>query len=80
MSVTEKPKIEPFFLSINETAEALNTCPSQVYVMLGNGSLQAVKDGTRTKVIYESVKQRAATLPKATIKPPKPRRTGAPTP
>src|SRR5262245_48168667 len=59
MTLVEKVSIEPIFLSISATAETLATSPSEIYQRLARGELTAVKDGSRTKVTYESVKRLA---------------------
>ena len=68
MTLVEKVSIEPIFLSISATAETLATSPSEIYQRLARGELTAVKDGSRTKVTYESVKRLADSLPKANVK------------
>jgi hypothetical protein len=68
MTLVEKVSTEPIFLSISATAETLATSPSEIYQRLARGELTAVKDGSRTKVVYDSVKRLAASLPKARVK------------
>jgi excisionase family DNA binding protein len=68
MTLVEKVSIEPIFLSISATAETLATSPSEIYQRLARGELTAVKDGSRTKVNYDSVKRLAESLPKASVK------------
>ena len=68
MTLVEKVSIEPIFLSISATAETLATSPSEIYQRLARGELTAVKDGSRTKVTYDSVKRLAESLPKASVK------------
>ena len=48
---------------------------SQVYVMLGRGELDAVKDGSRTLITLESIERRQAALPTAKFKSPRPPRS-----
>jgi hypothetical protein len=69
MTLIEKVSAEPIFLSISATAETLAMSPSEVYARIARGELDAVKDGVRTKVKFESVKRLGAALPKAVIKP-----------
>jgi hypothetical protein len=80
---TEHPKLmasvavmplEPFALSPKETATIENCGVSVVYERLARGEYEAVKDGTRTKILVESIKRRRASLPKAMFQPLKPRR------
>jgi excisionase family DNA binding protein len=60
--------IEPIFVSIAAAAEILATSRSEIYQRIARGELQAVKDGARTKITFESVKRAAAALPKATVR------------
>jgi hypothetical protein len=53
--------------------QATGESRSQIYARIGRGEYEAVKSGSRTLVIYESIKQRIANLPRAKIAPPKPR-------
>jgi len=71
---------EPLFLSIADTADALATSRSEVYQRIARGELDAVKDGARTKVKFESGKRAAAALPKANVRlyVRRPQRTSAP--
>jgi len=60
--------VEPIFLSVAAAAESLATSRSEIYQRIARGELDAVKDGARTKITYESVKRVAAALPKADVK------------
>jgi excisionase family DNA binding protein len=66
--------VEPIFVSVAAAAEILATSRSEIYQKLARGELEAVKDGARTKITFESVKRAAAALPKASIKLYTPRR------
>jgi excisionase family DNA binding protein len=61
--------VEPLLVSIADAASILATSRSEIYQGLARGELDAVKDGTRTKVTFASVKRRAEALPKAQLKP-----------
>jgi hypothetical protein len=54
--------------------EILHMGRSKLYDLLGEGKLQAVKDGTRVMVTVESIKQYQDSLPPATFARPKPPR------
>jgi hypothetical protein len=69
--------LEPLTLTIAQTEQATGESRSQIYVRIARGELEAVKSGSRTLVIYESVKRRIASLPRAKIKPPKARKPRA---
>src|SRR5262249_24298045 len=60
--------VEPIFVSVAAAAEILATSRSEIYQRIARGELEAVKDGSRTKITFESLKRIAATLPKANIK------------
>jgi excisionase family DNA binding protein len=57
--------LEPILISVADAAEVLATSRSEIYQKLARGELEAVKDGSRTKITYSSVKHVAAALPKA---------------
>jgi hypothetical protein len=67
--------LEPLTLTIVETQHVTGESRSQIYARLGRGEYEAVKSGSRTLILFESVKRRIAALPPAKIKPPKPRRS-----
>jgi hypothetical protein len=60
-------------VSIADTGKILNRSRASVYVMLGDGKLTAVKDGSRTMVLIDSIKAYQASLPVASFTPTKPR-------
>jgi hypothetical protein len=62
-------QLEPFALSPKETGIVENCGESTVYERLARGEYDAVKDGTRTKITFESIKRRRAGLPRATYQP-----------
>jgi hypothetical protein len=66
--------IEPKYLSIADTAGHLAISPWSVKMLLRAGQLRAVKSGTRTLVEFASVKEHAASLPKAEFLPPSSKR------
>jgi hypothetical protein len=68
-------RLEPYALSPKETAVVENCGVSVVYERLARGEYSAIKDGTRTKILVESIKRRRAGLPRAEYKPLKPRTT-----
>jgi hypothetical protein len=62
--------LEPFAISIKETARSESCCVAAVYNRLARGEYVAVKDGRRTLVLWESVKARRAKLLPAVFKAP----------
>lgn len=59
-------------LTIAETAEIIGS-RTKVYDLIGLKHIQAVKLGSRTRVIAESLEAFLASLPEAKIAPPRPR-------
>jgi Helix-turn-helix domain len=68
--------LRPLMLGIKATCLLIGISRSSVYEAIGNGELDAVKDGDRTLITMESIERRQAALPRAKIKPPKARPTG----
>ena len=67
--------LEPTAVSIPVARQLLgNKSHSCLYDAIGRGELVAVKDHTKTLITLESIKQYMASLPRAKIKPPTPRR------
>jgi hypothetical protein len=66
--------IEPLTLTIAQTEQTTGESRSQIYVRVARGEYEAVKSGSRTLILYESIKRRIAALPRAKIKPPAPRK------
>jgi N-methylhydantoinase B/oxoprolinase/acetone carboxylase alpha subunit len=60
--------------SVRECAIIENCGRSVVYERLARGEYEAIKDGSRTKMIVESIKRRRDSLPRAVFKPLPPRR------
>jgi hypothetical protein len=61
----------PVLESINQTCRRYDICRSYLYRLLGDGKIEAVKDGKRIKVIVASADAHFTSLPKAKIKPAK---------
>jgi hypothetical protein len=61
-------------VSIPVAGEILDKGRSTIYELLGLGKLRAVKDGDRTLVLIESIKEYQASLPVGTFAPPRPHR------
>jgi excisionase family DNA binding protein len=60
--------VPPALLSIKETAAHLGLHRATVYLLVGDGKLDAVKFGKRTLITMPSIKAFIATLPPAKIK------------
>jgi hypothetical protein len=63
--------LEPFAVDIPTTKRLLSKCRSRIYDAIGDGDLDAVKDGKKLLITLESIRRFQAKLPRATIKPPR---------
>jgi hypothetical protein len=61
-------QLTPVHESIIQTCLRYNICRSYLYRLIGDGKIEAVKDGKRIKVIVASADAHFASLPKAKIK------------
>jgi hypothetical protein len=64
----------PITVSIKDAQAITGISRSRVYELIGLGELDAVKDGDRTLITMASIERRQSALPRAQIKPPKPRK------
>ena len=60
-------------LTIAETANAIGAGRTRIYNLIAEGRLRAVKLGTSTRIVAESVAELVAALPSASIKAAEPR-------
>jgi hypothetical protein len=72
--VSDEAGIEPLAVPIDKVKGITGESRSKVYELIGDGTYEAVKAGSRTLVLYESIKRRIAALPRAQIKTQPPRR------
>jgi hypothetical protein len=70
------PFFHPLRTSVpkREAQHVLNIGKTKLHDLLGEGKLVAVKNGVRTEITVESIKQLQADMPRATFKPPPPPR------
>jgi hypothetical protein len=68
--ITDSDGLEPLTVTIPRAVQLTGESRSRVYELIGDGTYEAVKSGSRTLIIYESVKRRIAKLPRAKIKAP----------
>ena len=61
-------EIEPFAVSIKEAERLTGLCRTSIYLAVGRGELEAVKDLSKTKITYASIKRREASLPRVKFK------------
>jgi hypothetical protein len=66
---TPKPKPEPEWESVADTAAATGECRAWIYEHIARGDYEAVKDGKRLLVNVASRREYYASLPKAVITP-----------
>ncbi len=66
--------IEPIAVTVDQTQRLTGESRSKIYELLGAGVYQGVKAGSRTLIVYQSIKDQFANLPKANIKTLPPRR------
>ena len=64
-------RIDPIAVPIPEAVTFSGMSRSAVYRELANGNLRAVKSGSRTLVLVESIRSHLASLPTATFRPAK---------
>ncbi len=64
-------RIDPLAVPIAEAVTFSGMSRSAVYRELANGNLRAVKAGSRTLVLVESIRAYLASLPAATFRPAK---------
>jgi hypothetical protein len=64
---------DPLAVTIKTAQKLTGECRTTVYGLIGTGEYEAVKAGSRTLILFESIKRRLAKLPPAKIKAPRPR-------
>jgi hypothetical protein len=73
-STVARMEVEPILCSVPQGCQMLGTGIQGMYDLIGAGLVQAVKRGTRTLLVVESLRQYAKTLPAATVSPPRKRK------
>lgn len=73
-STVAKMGIEPILCSVPQGCQMLGIGTQGLYDLIGAGLVKAVKRGTRTLLVVESLKKYAAELPAAVVAAPKIRR------
>jgi hypothetical protein len=77
--VVSSEQMEPLAVSLDQAVKISGESRSQLYKLIADGELEAVKSRSKTLIIYASLKRRIAGLPKANIKPQKRERATAET-
>lgn len=52
----------PIFVSVREAARLLDTCRTRIYELMAKGELLHVRDGSRRKIEFRSIVERAERL------------------
>jgi hypothetical protein len=63
--------IEPITVTVPDTIRISGLSRSEIYRRLAAGDLEAIKSGTRTLILLDSVKRYLASLPTAQYRGPK---------
>ena len=61
--------LSPILVSIPDAATMIGRGVTFIYTAIGDGTLRAVKSDKRTLVVVDSLREYAASLPAAKIKP-----------
>jgi hypothetical protein len=73
-SSVSKLEVEPILCSVPQGCQMLSIGTQGMYDLIGAGLVEAVKRGTRTLLVVESLRRYAKTLPAATVSPPRRRK------
>ena len=73
-STVSKMEVEPILCSVPQGCQMLSIGTQGMYDLIGAGLVEAVKRGTRTLLVVDSLKTYAKKLPAAKISPPRPRK------
>ena len=63
--------IEPIAVTIQEAIRICGLSRSEIYRRLAAGDIEAIKSGTRTLILLDSIKRYLASLPTAQYRGPK---------
>jgi excisionase family DNA binding protein len=62
------PTVDPISVSVAQASALTGISRSRIYELLASGHLQARKQGTRTVVLFDGLREFVAALPPADIK------------
>ena len=68
---TEATRSRPLALTIHEGVRISGLSRSELYRRLSDGKLRAVKSGSRTLILMDSLQAHLASLPAATFRSPR---------
>jgi hypothetical protein len=63
-------ELQPILVPIRQASAIIGKCRRSVYNLIAADQLQAVKSGRNTLVVYQSLKEYAASLPAAKFRAP----------
>jgi hypothetical protein len=66
--------LPPILCSIPQACAMIGRGQSALYELIGGGKIRAVKSDGRTLIVVESLREYAASLPAAKVRPPRNRR------
>jgi hypothetical protein len=72
-STVSKMEVEPILCSVPQGCQMIACGIQGMYDLIGAGKVQAVKRGTRTLLVVESLRTYAASLPPAQVAVPRQR-------
>ena len=61
-------ELQPILVPISQASAIIGKCRRGIYQLIATDQLKAVKSGRSTLVVYESLKEYAASLPAAKFK------------
>jgi hypothetical protein len=73
-STASKAELPPILVSIPQASAMIGRGTQAIYDLIGGGKIRAVKSDGRTLVVVESIREYAANLPAAKVRPPRNRR------
>jgi len=73
-STVSKMEVEPILVSIPHACQMLGRGTQAMYDLIGAGLVSAVKSDGRTLIVVGSLREYAASLPPAKVRPPRNRK------
>jgi hypothetical protein len=67
-------EVMPLLVPVKQACAMIGRGQSALYELIGGGKIRAVKSDGRTLIVVESLREYAATLPPAKVRPPRNRR------
>jgi hypothetical protein len=73
-SIVSKMEVEPILCSVPQGCQMIGIGTQGMYDLIGAGKVKAVKRGTRTLLVVDSLRAYANNLPEAKVAPPRQRK------